>query len=139
MAGTYQKVLVIGRLGQDPELRYTQSGAPVANLNLATDESYTDRDGNRQKQTEWHKVVVWNKQAQTVSNYLAKGRMALVEGRLQTQKWQDNQGQNRYTTQIRADRVVFMDGSGQNQSQNGSQDDDPFAFEGGGPSEDAPF
>ena len=139
MAGSYNRAIIIGRLGQDPELRYTQGGTPVANMSLATDESYTDRDGNRQKQTEWHKVVVWNKQAQTVSNYLAKGRMALVEGRLQTQKWQDNQGQNRYTTQIRADRVVFMDGSGQNQSQNGSQDDDPFAFEGGGPSEDAPF
>ena len=138
MAGTYQKTIVIGRLGQDPELRYTQGGTPVANMSLATDESYTDRDGNRQKQTEWHKVVVWGKQAQSVEQYLAKGRMALVEGRLQTNKWQDNQGQNRSTTEIRADRVVFMDGGqNQNQGQNGGdQDEDPFAFAG---DDDSPF
>lgn len=139
MAGTYQKTIIIGRLGQDPELRYTQGGTPVANMSLATDESYTDQQGNRQKQTEWHKVVTWNKQAETVSNYLAKGRKVLVEGRLQTQKWQDNQGQNRYTTQIKADRVVFMDSGGQGgQNGGGQQDDDPFAS-GAGPSEDAPF
>ena len=141
MAGSYNRAIVIGRLGQDPELRYTQSGTPVANMNLATDESYTDSQGQRQKQTEWHKIVVWNRQAESVSNYLAKGRMALVEGRLQTQKWQDNQGQNRYTTQIKADRVVFMDGSGQGGGQNGGgqQDDDPFAFADGPPDGDAPF
>ena len=109
MAGTYNRAIIIGRLGQDPDLRYTQGGTPVANMSLATDESYTDRDGNRQKRTEWHKVVVWNRQAETVANYLGKGRMALVEGTLQNNKWQDNQGQNRVTTEIRAQRVVFMD------------------------------
>ncbi|MEF8889136.1 MAG: single-stranded DNA-binding protein, partial [Desulfohalobiaceae bacterium] len=80
MAGTYNRAIIIGRLGRDPDLRYTQGGTPVANMSLATDETYTDREGNRQKRTEWHKVVVWNRQAETVSNYLAKGRMALVEG-----------------------------------------------------------
>jgi single-strand DNA-binding protein len=136
MAGTFNRSIIIGRLGQDPELRYTQGGTPVAQMSLATDESYTDRQGNRQKVTEWHKVVVWNKQATNVSEYLAKGRMVLVEGKLETQKWQDNQGQNRATTQIKADRVVFMDGGGQNQNQNGGGSEDPFAFADGG---DAPF
>lgn len=132
MAGTYNRVIIIGRLGRDPELRYTQNGTPVANMSLATDETYTDREGNRQKRTEWHKVVVWNRQAETVSNYLAKGRMALVEGSLQTSKWQDNQGQNRATTEVKAMRVVFMDSQGDTAtrapSSGESSNDDPFAF-----------
>ncbi len=142
MAGTYNRVIIIGRLGQDPELRYTQAGTPVANMNLATDESYTDREGSRQKRTEWHKVVVWNRQAELVSNYLAKGRMALVEGSLQTNKWQDNQGQNRATTEIKAQRVVFMDSQGgasgrpQQAAGGGSGEDDPFAFSDEGLSEE---
>ncbi len=133
MAGTYNRVLLIGRLGKDPDLRYTQSGTPVANLSMATDESYTDREGNRQSRTEWHKVVVWNRQAETVSNYLGKGRLILVEGSLQTNKWQDQQGQNRATTEIRAQRVVFMDsgqGSGEKSTQDNSSgestEEDPF-------------
>ena len=140
MAGTYNRVIIIGRLGRDPELRYTQNGTPVANMSLATDETYTDRDGNRQKRTEWHKVVVWNRQAELVSNYLAKGRMALVEGSLQTNKWQDNQGQNRATTEIKAMRVVFMDSQGDTTARapgsGGGSGDDPFAFSDDGLSED---
>jgi len=132
MAGTYNRAIIIGRLGRDPELRYTQNGTPVANMSLATDETYTDREGNRQKRTEWHKVVVWNRQAETVANYLAKGRMALVEGTLQNNKWQDNQGQNRVTTEIRAQRVVFMDSQGDTTTRapggGGGSGDDPFAF-----------
>ncbi len=131
MAGTYNRVMLVGRLGRDPELRYTQAGTPVANLSLATDESYNDREGNRQSKTEWHRVVVWNRQAETVSNYLGKGRLVLVEGSLQTRKWQDQQGQNRYTTEIKAQRVVFMDsgqGGGERPAQDASQDseEDPF-------------
>jgi len=109
MAGTYNRVFLVGRLGRDPELRYTQNGTPVVNFPMATDESYTDRDGNRQDRTEWHRIVVWSKQAETVSNYLRKGSLALVEGSLQTRKWQDQQGQDRYTTEIKAQRVVFLD------------------------------
>lgn len=116
MAGTYNKVFLVGRLGRDPEMRHTQAGTPVTNLFLATDESYTDKGGNRQNRTEWHKVVVWNRQAETASNYLSKGRLVLIEGSLQTRKWQDQQGQNRYTTEIKAQRVVFMD------SQQGASD-----------------
>ena len=109
MAGSYNKVILIGRLGRDPELRYTPSGTPVANFPLATSETYTDKNGNKQEKTEWHKIVVWNNQAENVTKYLSKGRLALVEGSLQTRKWTDNQGQDRYTTEIRAQRVVFLD------------------------------
>jgi len=112
MAGSYNKVILIGRLGRDPELRYTASGTPVANFPLATSETYTDKDGNKQEKTEWHRVVVWSKQAESVSNYLSKGRLALVEGSLQTRKWTDNQGHERYTTEIRAQRVIFLDSQG---------------------------
>jgi len=109
MAGSYNKVILIGRLGRDPELRYTPSGTPVVNFPLATSETYTDKDGNRQEKTEWHRIVVWAKQAESVANYLSKGRLVLVEGSLQTRKWTDNQGQDRYTTEIKAQRVVFLD------------------------------
>lgn len=134
MAGTYNKVLLVGRLGKDPDLRYTQGGTPVANFPLATDESYNDREGVRQEKTEWHKIVVWNKQAETVSNYMSKGKLVLVEGSLQTRKWQDQQGQDRYTTEIKAQRVVFMGTQGQGQTRSEQadqgkpqqQDQDPF-------------
>ncbi|WP_165067503.1 single-stranded DNA-binding protein [Desulfovibrio sp. ZJ200] len=103
------KVMIIGRLGRDPELRYTQSGAPVASLSVATDESYTDRDGNKVERTEWHRVSVFQRQAETCANYLVKGSLVYVEGSLQTRKWQDQQGQDRYTTEIKAQRVQFLD------------------------------
>ena len=109
MAGSYNKVILIGRLGRDPELRYTLSGTPVANFPLATSETYTDNNGKKQEKTEWHRIVIWGKQAESVANYLSKGRLALVEGSLQTRKWTDNQGLDRYTTEIRAQRVVFLD------------------------------
>ena len=106
------KVMIIGRLGRDPELRYTQSGSPVASLNIATDESYTDREGNKVDRTEWHRVSVFQRQAETCANYLAKGSLVFVEGSLQTRKWQDQQGQDRYTTEIKAQRVQFLDRKG---------------------------
>lgn len=106
------KVMIIGRLGRDPELRYTQSGSPVATLNIATDESYTDREGNKVDKTEWHRVVVFQRQAETCSQYLGKGSLVFIEGKLQTRKWQDQQGQDRFTTEIRADRVQFLDRKG---------------------------
>ena len=120
MAGSYNKVFLVGRIGIDPELKYTQSGTPMTNFTLATDESFNDREGNRQERTEWHRIVVWNRQAETVCQYMSKGRQVLVEGSLQTRKWQDKQGQDRYTTEIRAQRVVFL-GGGQQQGQNYEQ------------------
>lgn len=107
------KVMIIGRLGRDPELRYTQSGSPVATLNVATDESYTDRDGNKVERTEWHRVSVFQRQAENCANYLAKGSLIYVEGSLQTRKWQDQSGQDRYTTEIKAQRVQFLDRRGE--------------------------
>jgi len=103
------RVMIIGRLGRDPELRYTQSGSPVASLRIATDESYTDKDGNRMERTEWHSVVVFQRAAENCNQYLRKGSLVYVEGKLTTRKWQDQNGQDRYTTEIRADRVQFLD------------------------------
>ena len=104
------KVMIIGRLGRDPELRYTQSGSPVATLNVATDESYTDRDGNKVDRTEWHRITCFQKQAENCANYLAKGSLVYVEGSLTTRKWQDQ-----HTTEIKAERVQFLDRKGDNQ------------------------
>ena len=94
------KVMIIGHLGADPELRYTQSGSPVTTLRIATDESYTDRDGNRVERTEWHRVVVFQRAAENCNQYLRKGSLVYVEGKLSTRKWQDQNGQDRYTTEI---------------------------------------
>ena len=103
------KVMIIGRLGADPELRYTQAGQPICSLRVATDESYTDKDGNRVERTEWHSVVTFGKTADHCNQFLRKGSLVYVEGKLATRKWQDQNGQDRYTTEIRADRVQFLD------------------------------
>ena len=104
------RVVILGNLGQDPELRYTQSQAPVCTLRIATTDVRTSADGQRQEFTEWHSVVVWNKQAENCAKYLAKGRTVLVEGRLQTRSWEDKQGNKRYTTEIVAQNVQFVGG-----------------------------
>ena len=106
------KVMLIGRLGRDPELRYASTGMPIANMRIATDESYIDRDGNKVERTEWHTVVVFQRAAENCANYLAKGSLVYVEGSLQTRKWQDQQGQDRYSTEIKAQRVQFLDRKG---------------------------
>lgn len=103
------KVLIIGRLGADPELRYTQGGQPVCSLRIATDESYTDKNGNRVEATEWHRVVVFQRAAENCNQFLHKGSLVYVEGKLSTHKWQDQNGQDRYTTEIRAERVQFLE------------------------------
>jgi single-strand DNA-binding protein len=103
------KVQIIGRLGDDPELRYTGSGTAVANLSIATDESYT-QDGNEVEQTEWHDVTCWAGLAETVAEYLEKGRRVYVEGKLKTREWEDKNGNTRYSTEIHADRVDFLGG-----------------------------
>lgn len=103
------KVQIIGRLGKDPETRYTQGGSPICNLTIATDESYKDQSGNVQSRVEWHKIVVFSRAAENCQNYLRKGSLVYVEGSLQTRKWQDQNGQERYTTEIKAQRVQFLD------------------------------
>ena len=115
------KAMIIGRLGREPELKYTQSGSPVCTFSVATDESYTDRDGNRVDRAEWHRVVVFQKAAENCSQYLTKGSLVFVEGSLQTRKWQDQQGQDRYTTEIKAQRVQFLDRKADGDGQQGRQ------------------
>ena len=108
------KVILIGHLGADPELRYTQSGTEVANLRIATNESYMDKaSGQPVERTEWHRVVAWSKLAEIVGQYLTKGRQIYVEGRLQTRKWTDKEGSDRYSTEIRADEIVMLGGRGE--------------------------
>jgi single-strand DNA-binding protein len=102
------KVILVGRLGQNPEVRYTPSGAAVANFSVATNESWTDKAGAKQEKTEWHKVVVWGKLAELCNQYLAKGRQVYLEGRLQTREWKDKEGQTKYTTEINAQTIQFL-------------------------------
>jgi len=94
------KVILVGRLGRDPETRYTGRGQAVANFSMATDESYKDKNGERQKRTEWHKIVVWGKQAEIAQQYLKKGSLIFVEGRIQSREWQDKEGQKRTSFEI---------------------------------------
>jgi single-strand DNA-binding protein len=106
------KAIILGNLGKDPELRNTQGGKAVATLRIATNEVWTDQAGERKERTEWHTVVVWGRQAENCKQYLKKGRSVYVEGRLQTRKWQDKEGGDRYSTEIVADRVQFVGGGG---------------------------
>jgi single-strand DNA-binding protein len=108
--GSVNKVILIGNLGADPELKYTPSQRPLCNLRIATTEVYKDKSGVRQEKTEWHRVTVWGDQAENCNKYLAKGRSVYIEGRLQTRSY-DKDGQKHYATDIVADRVVFL-GSG---------------------------
>ena len=108
--GSVNKVILIGNLGADPELKYTPSNRPLCNLRIATTEVFKDKSGQRQEKTEWHRVTVWGDQAENCNKYLAKGRSVYVEGRLQTRSY-DKDGQKHYATDVVADRVVFL-GSG---------------------------
>jgi single-strand DNA-binding protein len=111
--GSVNKVILVGNLGRDAELRYTPGGAPVATLNLATTEVWNDKtSGQKQEKTEWHRIVLWGKSAESLSEYLTKGKQIFVEGRLQTRKWQDKDGNDKYTTEIRADRITLLGGGG---------------------------
>ena len=109
MAGV-NKAIVLGHLGRDPEMRYTPDGKAIANFSLATSESFKDKDGNKKENTEWHRVVLFGRIAEIAGEYLRKGGMAYVEGRLQTRKWTDKEGQERYTTEIIGDRLQLIGG-----------------------------
>jgi single-strand DNA-binding protein len=110
--GSVNKVILVGNLGRDAELRYTPGGAAVATLNMATTEVWNDKAGQKQEKTEWHRVVLWGKTAESLAEYLTKGKQIYVEGRLQTRQWDDKDGNKRYTTEIRSDRVVLLSGGG---------------------------
>ncbi len=143
------KVILVGNLGKDPEVRYTSGGQAVANLRIATSRSWNDKQsGQRREETEWHDVEVWGKQAEQCGEYLSKGRMVYVEGRLKTDKWQDKQtGQDRYKVKVVADAVRFLGGRGTGRAP-GEEAVPPAAPEehapeaqanGGGSREDIPF
>jgi single-strand DNA-binding protein len=104
------KVILVGRLGRDPETRYTSGGQAVANFSVATDESYKDKNGERQKRTEWHKIVVWGKQAEIAQQYLKKGSLIFIEGRIQSREWQDKEGQKRTSFEIVASNFRMLGG-----------------------------
>lgn len=149
------KVILIGNLGRDPELRYTQSGTAVATLNMATSRRRKDQDGNFIDETEWHRVIAWAKTAEFCSNYLSKGHKVYVEGRLQTRKWTDQNGQDRYTTEVVVENLQSLTPKGGSGGGGGFQEpplpDDPFgtgmgeSFGGGdsggdtGTGDDVPF
>ena len=116
MAGV-NKVILIGNLGSDPEIRHLPSGTAVANINIATTESYTTREGERVEQTEWHRVELWDGLAKIAEQYLAKGRQVYIEGKLKTDSWQDNDGNKRSTTKIRALSMVLLGGRPSTDSQ----------------------
>jgi single-strand DNA-binding protein len=142
------KVILVGNLGANPEMRFTQGGQAVANLRLATTERWTDKNGQKQEQTEWHRVVVWGKQAEICGQYLTKGRQIYVEGRIRTRQWQDQQGQKRYTTEIVAQTIQMLgprpegalreDATREDAGATVPPDEATADF-GGGPDDDIPF
>ena len=129
--GSVNKVILVGNLGRDAELRYTPGGSPVATINLATTEVWNDKSGQRQEKTEWHRVVLWGKTAESLNEYLTKGKQIYVEGRLQTRQWDDKDGNKRYTTEIRGDRIVLLGGGGGGMGGGGRQPSRAGAAPGG--------
>lgn len=155
MAGI-NKVIIVGRLGTDPEVKTIPGGQVVAQFSVATSETWNDKSGQKQERTEWHRIVVWGKQAENCGKYLAKGRQVYIEGKLQTRQWEDKQGQKRYTTEIQAQTIQFLSAAqgersssyggasaSNNNSSNNSSDD--FGYNDFGPepqfdaSEEIPF
>ncbi len=114
------KVMLIGNLGKDPEVRYTTSGTAVTSFSLATSERFKNRNGEWEEKTEWHNVTLWGRLAEIAGEYLAKGRTVFVEGRLQTRKWQDRDGRDRYTTEIVADKMQMLGGKGEGGGRQGA-------------------
>jgi single-strand DNA-binding protein len=114
--GSVNKVILVGNLGRDAELRYTPGGAAVSKFSIATTEVWNDKSGQRQERTEWHNIDLWGKQAESLSEYLVKGKQVYVEGRLQTDEYTDKEGNKRKTTRVRCDRVVLLGGAGRGAS-----------------------
>lgn len=144
MAGSINKVILIGRLGRDPEMRFTPAGKAVTNFTMATSETWKDESGERQERTEWHRIVIWGKLAEVAAKYLSKGKQVYIEGRLQTREWTDKEGQKRYTTEVVAGQMQMLSekgeggGSGGGFSDPGPTDND-FAPSDQGAFDDIPF
>jgi single-strand DNA-binding protein len=134
------KVILIGNLGRDPEVRYTTGGTPVANFSMATTERWSDQaSGERKERTEWHKVVVWGKQAEIAGEYLHKGKQVYVEGSLQTREWTDRDGNKRYTTEVRAQRFQMLGQPGERKQTRDEPSHAVAETEGGFSDDDIPF
>jgi single-strand DNA-binding protein len=134
------KVILIGRLGADPEVRYTQDGSMVTNFRLATNEQWTDKSGEKMQRTEWHRIVTFGKLAEICGNYLSKGRLVYTEGRIQTRAWDDRDGNKRYTTEIIATNMQILEPKGQDVDQPGELSNKFSSYEGSEMTEDdVPF
>lgn len=134
------KAILIGRLGKDPELRFTPDGRAVANFSLATDSVWKDKSGQQQKATEWHRIVVWGPQAENCSKYLSKGRECYVEGEIRTRSYEDKEGNKRQTTEIVAQRVQFLGGgAGRGAPREQDAPAEPGGFGGEVIDDDVPF
>ncbi len=131
------KVILIGNLGQNPEIRHSPSGQAICNMNIATNEAWTDKNGQKQEKTEWHRIVVFGKLAELCSQYLSKGRQAYIEGKLQTRSWQDKEGQTRYTTEVVAQTIQFLGGAGASAGTGASRSNGPSQEYGAGASSNA--
>ena len=129
------KVMLIGNLGKDPEVRYTPAGVAVASFNLATGERFKNKNGEWEERTEWHRVTLWSKLAEIAGEYLAKGKTVYIEGRLQTRKWQDNSGNERYTTEIVGEKMQMLSPKGETR-RGGDTSSEPVS---GGGYEEPPF
>lgn len=133
------KVILVGNLGRDPEMRHTQGGQSVANFTLATTERWKDRDGQQQESTEWHRVVAWGRLAEICTEYLSKGRQVYIEGRIQTRDWEDKEGNKRYTTEIIANNMQMLGRRGEGATDSGPGPRAPEPPSGGAPEDDIPF
>jgi len=138
------KVILIGRLGGDPEVRYTPDGLMIANFTLATDEQRKDKNGERVKKTEWHRIVTFGKLSEICSNYLSKGKMVFIEGSIRTNAWEDKEGVKRYTTEIIANNMRMLEAKGQQRDQGtatteGSGSTPPYFSAESLPDDDVPF
>lgn len=124
--GSVNKVILVGNLGRDAELRYTPGGAAVATLNMATTDVWKDKDGQKKEDTQWHRVVLWGKTAEALQDYLTKGKQIYVEGKLQTRKWKDKDGVDKYTTEVKGDRVVLLSGGSGGTARAREDDEQPM-------------
>ncbi|MHB8830230.1 MAG: single-stranded DNA-binding protein [Syntrophales bacterium] len=135
------KAILVGRLGKDPEVRYTPDGMMVTNFTMATDEQWKDKNGDKAQKTEWHKIVTFGKLAEICGKYLIKGKLVFVEGRIQTRSWEDKDGVKRYTTEIVASNMQMLDSKGQRDSDTGREEPPPPhpGVDGPMPDDDVPF
>jgi single-strand DNA-binding protein len=122
--GTVNKVILIGRLGKDPDMRYTPSGTAVANFTMATNHNSKDQDGNFSEQTEWHRVVAFGRTAEIAGEYLTKGKLVFIEGRLQTRSWEDQNGQKKYTTEVICNNMQLLGSRGDSEAPSESPPED---------------